>query len=95
MGHYIPNSDAEKQAMLDSLGLTSEDQLFDHLPAETRLAELDIPEGRSELEVRQMVEDMAAKNRLFRSIFRGAGSYNHFIPSIVKSVTSKEEFVTA
>ena len=95
MGHYIPNSDAEKQAMLSSLGLTSEDQLFDHLPAETRLAELDIPEGRSELEVRQIVEDMAAKNRLFRSIFRGAGSYNHFIPSIVKSVTAKKEFLTA
>ena len=38
---------------------------------------------------------LAGKNRVFRSVFRGAGAYRHFIPAIVKTVTSKEEFVTA
>ena len=95
MGSYIPNSAAEERAMLDSLGLSSATQLFDHLPEAVRLNGLDIPEGRSELEVREAVEAMAEKNKRFRSIFRGAGAYNHYIPSIVKSVTSKKEFVTA
>lgn len=95
MGTYIPNSAAEERAMLDSLGLNTAAQLFDHLPSEVRLETLDIPEGRSELQVQETVEAIAEKNCRFRSIFRGAGAYHHYIPSIVKSVTSKKEFVTA
>jgi glycine dehydrogenase subunit 1 len=38
---------------------------------------------------------IAAKNKVFGSIFRGAGAYHHYIPSIVSQITSKEEFVTA
>jgi len=38
---------------------------------------------------------LAEKNTVFNSVFRGAGAYRHFIPSIVSSVTSKETFVTA
>ena len=41
------------------------------------------------------MEDYAEENRIFRHIFRGAGAYDHYIPSIVKEVVSKEEFVTA
>lgn len=77
MGSYIPNSAQERQAMLESLGLRSAEQLFSHLPAETRVQSLNLPDGMSELEVREAVSDMAAQNTLFRSIFRGAGSYNH------------------
>ena len=47
------------------------------------------------METAERMKDIAAKNRVFRHIFRGAGSYNHYIPAVVKSVTSKEEFVTA
>jgi glycine dehydrogenase subunit 1 len=39
--------------------------------------------------------EIADKNTVFKTIFRGAGAYNHYIPSIVKQITSKEEFVTA
>ena len=49
----------------------------------------------SELEVGRYISRKADKNIRFRTIFRGAGAYNHYIPSIVKSVTGKEEFVTA
>lgn len=95
MGSYIPNSAAEQQAMLESLGLHTPAELFDHLPPETRIGALEIPEGKSELEVRAQVEALSEKNRRFPVIFRGAGAYNHYIPSIVRSVTSKKEFATA
>ncbi len=39
-----------------------------------------------------MMEEIAGKNRVFPTIFRGAGAYDHYIPSIVKSVISKETF---
>lgn len=95
MGSYIPATREERQRMLETIGLTSMDQLYDIVPEEVRVKNLDLPEGMSELEVSQKVADLAAGNRQFRSIFRGAGAYRHFIPSIVKTVTSKEEFLTA
>ncbi|MBP3319929.1 MAG: aminomethyl-transferring glycine dehydrogenase subunit GcvPA, partial [Ruminiclostridium sp.] len=95
MGSYIPATREERQNMLETIGLTSMDQLYSIVPEEALLKELNIPEGMSELEVSQKISAMADGNKQFRSIFRGAGAYNHFIPSIVKTVTSKEEFVTA
>ena len=44
---------------------------------------------------RRSVSRIAAKNKVFDSIFRGAGAYCHYIPSVVKAITSKEDFVTA
>ena len=60
-----------------------------------RAGKLHLPEGLSEMEVAAKVSAMAAKNTVFRSIFRGAGAYHHYIPSIVNSVTGKETFMTA
>ena len=95
MGSYIPSSPAERRQMLDAVGLASMDGLYSAVPAELRVRYLDLPEGLSELEVLSRMEALAAKNRVFPSIFRGAGAYDHYIPAIVKSVTSKEEFLTA
>ena len=95
MGSYIPATREERQKMLETIGLTSVDQLYAVVPEEARVKGLDLPEGLSELEVSRKVTELADSNRQFRSIFRGAGAYRHYIPSIVKTVTSKEEFVTA
>ncbi len=96
MGSYLSNTDAQQRQMLQEAGYRDWDHLFEEVPAQVRLDRpLDLPAGGSELEVRRQVEAMAAKNRVFPHIFRGAGAYNHYIPSIVRQVTSKEEFVTA
>ncbi len=95
MGSYIPATTDEQQKMLSALGLTSTEELFAAVPEEVRVHGLDLPDGMSELEVAQAVSALADRNTRFTSVFRGAGAYRHFIPAIVKSVTSKEEFVTA
>lgn len=96
MGSYVPSTLQERQEMLESIGLSSIDQLFSHIPDELKLKrELNLPSGMSELEVSSAMKKIAAKNVVFGSIFRGAGAYDHYIPSIVKSVTGKEEFLTA
>ena len=46
--------------------------------------------GLSELALSREMRGVAAKNRVYRSIFRGAGAYNHYIPAVVGAVTSKE-----
>ena len=95
MGKYIPNTSTEQKEMLKEIGFASFDELFSHVPKEVKLsAELNIPSGKSELEVRKIMTGMAKKNHVFPVIFRGAGAYRHFIPAIVKSVISKENFLT-
>ncbi len=96
MGSYVPNSATEQEQMLAFLGLTSLEELYSELPAEVKLrGELNIPEGQSELAVRRQMQALAGKNKVFRTIFRGAGAYRHYIPSIAKAVASKEKFITA
>lgn len=96
MGTYIPNTKAEQLAMLQEIGFHSMDELFAHIPDEVKVKDgLNIPSGMSEMEVKKAVMKMAKKNVVFDTIFRGAGAYRHFIPSIVKSVISKEDLLTA
>lgn len=95
MGSYIPNTWDERLEMLKSIGLNSFDELYSVVPEEARVKELNLPDGLSELEVSAKVRAAADMNKQFSSVFRGAGSYCHYIPSIVKTITSKEEFVTA
>lgn len=95
MGRYVPSTSEEQKEMLKAVGVNSFDELYTVVPPSMKVDKLNIPDGLSELEVSAIVRGMAAKNKVFGSIFRGAGAYNHYIPSIVKSVTGKEEFLTA
>ncbi len=95
MGSYLSNTPEEQARMLREIGFDSFDALFDHIPEQVKCGGLHLPEGLSEMEAFQQIENMADKNIRFRHIFRGAGAYNHYIPAIVRSVASKEEFVTA
>ena len=95
MGSYVPNTKAEQEAMLKEAGYSGFEDMFSCIPEENRLKRpLNIPSGLSEMEVLRKMEEIADKNTVFKSIFRGAGAYNHYIPAIVKSVSTKEEFVT-
>ena len=96
MGSYIPSTREERLSMLESIGMHSFDELYADIPEKLRFKDgLSLPSGLSELEVSRKMEEIAEKNTQFTHIFRGAGSYHHYIPAIVKQVTSKEEFITA
>jgi glycine dehydrogenase subunit 1 len=95
MGSYIPNNRSERDQMLQEIGLRSVEELFSQIPDEIKVKKLQLPEGMSEWEASRYVSGLADKNVRFKTIFRGAGAYHHYIPSIVKSITGKEEFVTA
>lgn len=95
MGSYIPGTEQERLDMLHAIGMSAADELYSMVPEQVRLHGLNLPEGQSELEVTEKMTALADKNTVFRSVFRGAGAYRHYIPAVVKSITSKEEFVTA
>lgn len=96
MGNYLSSTAAEREGMLAYLGLDSPDELYAAVPKKVFLKKpLDLPEPKSELEVRRIMEDLASRNRVFRTILRGAGAYDHYIPAAVGRIASKESFVTA
>ena len=96
MGSYVPSTQDQRREMLQALGLTDYRELYRDVPESMYLDRpLDIPQGMSELEVRRAVSAMAGKNKVFPTVLRGAGAYDHYIPSIVKYIPAKEEFLTA
>ena len=93
---YIPSTPEQRQEMLRAVGAEDWKALYRDVPQEMLLDRpLDLPEGMSELEMSRAMEAMAAKNRLFPTILRGAGAYDHYIPAVVRSIPAKEEFLTA
>ena len=93
---YVPSTPAERQEMLRAVGAEDFKALYRDVPQEVLLDRpLDLPEGMSELEMSRRMSEMAAKNRLFPTVLRGAGAYDHYIPAVVRSIPAKEEFLTA
>ena len=95
--HYIPNTPAEQDELLSAIGLRNIDDLFADIPDDYRNPPLELPAPLSELEIQRELGELAARNRPLASgpSFLGAGSYHHFIPSIVKAIMTRGEFLTA
>lgn len=97
MAHYLPHTDGEIAIMLEFIGLGSLDELFDCVPEALRLAGgIDIPVGLSEFDTAAEMERLAAANSGANLVcFAGGGAYDHDIPSAVKRLANRTEFVTA
>ena len=99
MGHYVPHTDDEIEAMLGFIGVSSLDELFAAVPEALRLAGgLDLPDGLSEPDVLAEMDRLASRNRACGPdlvCFAGAGAYDHEIPSVTRSLAFRSEFVTA
>ncbi len=95
---YVPNTDEDRQAMLEAIGVGSIDELFEMIPSDLHLGRaLDLPPAMGELELTAHVGELAAQNvpASQGACFLGAGSYDHFIPSVVDFVASRSEFYTS
>jgi glycine dehydrogenase subunit 1 len=94
---YIPNSPEERTEMLEAIGLTSAEQLFDSIPHELRLQrQLNTPAALSEIELLDKFERLGQQNAAARrASFLGGGAYSHYIPTIVDHIISRSEFFTA
>jgi len=95
---YLLNTDEEQRQMLQAIGLQRMDQLFDMIPQEIQLGRpLRLPEGMGELELTQRMQELASQNQSAADhvCFLGAGAYDHFVPAVVDSLTSRGEFYTS
>lgn len=94
---YLPNTDADRKAMLKKIGVVSVEALFQDIPPKYRGAKFNLPAPLSELELKEELRRMSGRNANFNdyACFLGAGYYNHFVPSVVSHLTSRSEFYTA
>lgn len=94
---YLPLTDLERQEMLASLGLERIEDLFQDIPREIISEGLDVPGPLSEVELLRHFRELAGKNKDATQLvsFLGAGVYDHLIPSIIKHIVGRGEFLTA
>jgi len=93
---FTPHSEADIGRMLTSLGLSEVADLFGHLPPGVRVADgLDLPEPLAEMEVMNHIDRLAARNTAGLVCFAGGGTYDHYLPHVVRSLTLRPEFVTS
>ncbi len=99
MSGFTPHTQAEITSMLEFLSLSSLDELYDSIPQALLLSRsLNLPEGRSEVEVIEEFEDLAARNSPVSKellCFAGGGAYDHDLYAATKALGSRSEFVTA
>lgn len=83
--------------MLESIGLSSAEDLFRSIPADVQLGrKLNITDPLAEPEVIAALEEMAARNTAAaKPSFLGAGVYSHYSPTIVDHLLQRSEFFTS
>jgi len=92
--NYIPNTDEDRKIMLKELGLSSIDELFKIIPHSLRCKDLDIAQGKSEIELRKYFKNLTKKNSSELAYFMGGGFYDHFIPATLDEIVGRAEFYT-
>jgi glycine dehydrogenase subunit 1 len=93
---YLPKSDIERRQMLDTIGASTLEDLYAHLPEDVRFrGALNIPKGKSEYEIVDYFRARGRENFNAQANFLGAGVYPHYRPVLVDAVVSRGEFLTS
>jgi glycine dehydrogenase subunit 1 len=95
---YLALTDSDRDAMLETIGVSSIEELFADIPTGVRLGrELDLPPALTEQELTAYFEQLASENADTSETlsFLGAGLYDHYVPAVVDTVMQRGEFLTA
>ena len=95
---FMPHTDGDVAAMLETIGAKHLDDLIAHVPANLRAsAKINLDAGRSEADVVHEISSLAARNTGASGFasFLGAGYYRHYVPAAVRAVIARAEFATS
>ena len=92
---FIPHTDSDVRDMLQTIGVSTIDDLFDEIPQSLRIDSLkQVPTQQTEMEVARLMMQRAEQDGR-PMCFLGAGAYEHHVPSAVWEVATRGEFYTA
>lgn len=95
---YISNTDKDRKEMLDAIGVSNFNELLEDIPEEFKAeCKINLLDGISEYEITKEMKKLADKNLNTANItsYLGAGSYDHYIPSVTGFIAGRPEFQTA
>ncbi|HMK92225.1 MAG TPA: glycine dehydrogenase, partial [Thermoleophilia bacterium] len=95
---FVPHSEQDVREMLDAVGVSSLDDLFQTIPGEVRFGgRLGLPEPAAEADVLRELDALAARNTPASRLvsFLGGGVYDGYVPSVVDAITGRSEFFTS
>ena len=95
---YNVHTEADRQRMLEDIGVGSVEELLEPIPSSVRLRrELDLPPPLNEWQLTRKFRKYASENETCEtcSSWLGGGAYHHYIPEVVRSMASRGEFLTA
>ena len=93
---YLPNSPADREAMLRATGRRSISELFEQIPEELKLQKpLNLPGPLSEQEILEYFQKAGRESAREYTSMLGAGAYSHYRPVAIDSLLSRGEFFTA
>ncbi|MBU4376845.1 MAG: glycine dehydrogenase, partial [Candidatus Omnitrophica bacterium] len=95
MSYYCPHTKEDIKAMLGAIGVNSVDDLFKDIKPSYKPKSFDLPKGKSEMEVMDYFQKLAATNCSSIAKFIGGGFYDHYIPAVADALSSRSEFYTA
>ncbi|RJR40989.1 MAG: aminomethyl-transferring glycine dehydrogenase subunit GcvPA [Desulfobacteraceae bacterium] len=91
---YLPHTSEEIDAMLHDIGAEGLDELFSTVPSCCRRTQpMNLPDPLTEWDLNRRLASLSGSSE--RTVFAGAGSYEHFIPQVVSSLAGRSEFVTS
>jgi glycine dehydrogenase subunit 1 len=88
---FLPTNATDKDELLRAIGIADEEDLFSIIPQKARL--------KGPLNIDGPLDEQTLR-RFFTTppspiVFAGGGIYRHYIPSIVDSMASRQEFLTS
>lgn len=95
---YTPHTPREIEEMLEEIGVSSIEDLFNSIPEDDRMEEsLDLPPSLSEQELYKHIQDLSDQNEDYTDFdsYLGGGMYFHYTPAVVSEMSSRNEFYTA
>src|SRR5574344_2179083 len=95
MGKYTSHTENDLKVMYSALGIQNVNELYKDVPDSIAFPDLDLPDGITEADAEREITKIAAKNKVYESVFLGAGAYKHYIPAAVRDLSRRSEFVTA
>lgn len=95
MYKYFPQTEDDLKVMLAKVGVKDLDELYSQIPESIRFRRnYNIPMEMSEIEVRQLFENLGQQNRQL-TCYAGYGVYDHYTPSVIPQLLQRSEFLTS
>jgi len=93
---YTPHTPDDEKRMMQTIGITSLDELFGDIPPRFRLGDLcNLPPPLPEQDIATLMKKISLQNNVPDICLTGAGAYHHYIPAVVGHIISRSEFYTA